>query len=107
MPIQYVGLKILTEQENSTLNRVVKKALPKVERDYKKSKIILTIKKYNQEGKRSRFSLHSQLNAPSIKFTAKADSWEFATALHKIFNKLETEIIKKTGLKPRQKTVHI
>jgi len=105
MAIQFTGKKSLTDEENSTLYRVYQKSLPKIERDLDKSKITLNIKKYNAHGKRARFYLHANINHPSVKFTAKAESWVFATALHKIFNKLETEI-EKTQVRSKQKTVN-
>lgn len=105
MPIKFIGLKSLSDNEIYTLNRICDSSLPKIERDFKRSRIVLRIKKYDSEGKRARYSLHSQIIAPSLKFTAKADSWTFSTALHKIFNKLEIEITKKTDRKIRQKTV--
>ncbi len=107
MQIEFVGLKNLTERENSALSRVCRKSLPKIERMHKNAKMILTIKKEDKEGKRARFLLQSHINAPSVKFTAEAEAWSLPTAVHQIFTRLETEIAKKTDFRKRQKTISI
>ena len=95
MPIQFIGLKSLKDEDVTSLQRVTKTELPKIERELKKAKVIIDIKRFEKDGNRSKFSLHARLESPSLMFTAKADSWEIATATHMVFNKLSTEIQRK------------
>jgi len=92
MIIQFIGLKKLSEDEISIINRVTKTEKRKIERDLKNSKVILTIKKGDKDGKRARYSIEAKINYPNTKFAAQAEEWDLAKATHKIFNKLEQEI---------------
>ena len=106
MAIQFVGINSLSDAENSILARISKNSMPKIERTLDNSSLILKIKKEEAGGKRARFIVHAQINHPSVKFKAKGESWDFAPALHGIFDKLITEI-SKTQIKKRQKTVSV
>ena len=92
MPIQFIGLKSLSAEELTNLQRVTKTELPKIERILKNAKVIIDIKGYEKDGARAKFSLHARLECPSLLMTAEADSWEIATAAHKIFDKLVMEM---------------
>jgi len=92
MDIQFIGLKILDEEELSILNRIVKDEKGKLEIEVPDSKLIIQVKKYNKEGKRSKYSLQAKLNNPNTRFAAQSDEWELSKAVHKVFDKLGTEI---------------
>ncbi len=106
MAIKFVGLNELSDTENSILNRICKSSMPKIERTSKKANLTLIIKKHEKEGAKAKFSLAANMNAPPLILKAKSDDWDFATALHKVFDKLEIEISKKEK-KRRQKTVTV
>jgi len=92
MIIQFIGLKKLNEDEISILNRISNKEKGKIDREIKNSKVILSIKKDDKDGKRSRYSIEAKINAPNTKFAAQSQEWDLAKATHKVFNKLEQEI---------------
>ena len=107
MAIKFVGLNELSDAEISTVNRICQTSLPKVERHIKDAILVLIIKKDMKSGKKGRISLNAKFDHPTTIFKVQADDWDMAKALHKIFNKLETEIKKKTESKTRQKTVAV
>ncbi len=91
MPIEFIDLKILNEEEIPILNKLVKEYYTKFERDLKNPKLIIHFKKYKKSGNQVKYSIHSRIDSPSIILSANAHDWDFARTLHKVFKKLEQE----------------
>ncbi len=107
MNVQFVGIKNLTEEENSILNDICNKSFQRLDKISKKAKLMLVIKKNEKKGAKPQYILDAHFNSPSLTIKAKSDDWELKKAVHILIDKLETEIIKKTKPKFRQKTVTV
>ena len=90
--IQYIGLKDFTEQEQELIKSLAIEYADKLERDIREFTLVINLKRHNLAGKRIKFSFHTRLDAPSFILTSKADDWDLARTLHKIFEKIENEI---------------
>ena len=95
MPIQYIGLSKLDDVELAKLKSKSEKLSGKIERKIPNSTIVIIVKTYKKAGSRSKYSIHAKLNSPHTKVVAQTDDWDIVKAIHKIFNKLETEVLNK------------
>lgn len=57
----------------------------------------LIVKKSNEEGRRSLFTMNAKLNSNVGSFTAKEEDWDIRKSTNSILNKLEREILKHLG----------
>jgi len=94
MPIRYLGLKDLEDSEKIKVKTLTKRYLEKLTRDFKNSLLKVHIKKEEKGGKRHRYTIISNLEAPTIKLTSEVMDWDLSIALHKTFKKLEIEATK-------------
>ena len=90
--IQYIGLKEFSEQEQELIKSLAIEYADKLERHIREFTLVINLKRHNLAGKRIKFSFHTRLDAPSFILTSKADDWDLARTLHKIFEKIENEI---------------
>jgi len=92
MAIEYRDLRVLGDEEKPVLNKLTDEYYRKISRKLNNPKLILKFKKYNQAGKRVKYSIHARLDNPNLIASAKAHDWDFARALHKVMKKIINEI---------------
>ena len=92
MEYSFVGLKDFDKAEQEKIKLLTKESCVRLDRDMPTSTLILQIKKHAATGKRVNYSAHARVNAPSYLLEAKADDWDLAIVLHKVFNKLIHQI---------------
>lgn len=93
--IQYVGLRDLEEFEQRTVQELCERHLPKVERMLHQENVRLRVhvKKHNPAGKRAKYSIHAQLDAPSRLFSTKrAHDWDLSKAVKRAFEELAKQV---------------
>ena len=91
--VQIVGSEQLDKSEKEDIKRIANEYFTKIQRQLKNiESIIIHVKEYNKEGNRKKFSLHIRAIAPTRIFEADAFDWELHKAIHKAFEKLETEL---------------
>jgi len=95
MVLRYVGIKSLGESDSFTVKRISEKVYPKLLRYMPDAELVLIIKKYEKTGNRQKFSVHSKLNNPKMKFKSESFDWDISKATHKALNKLQTEVKRK------------
>ena len=95
MCIIYNRLKDLNAAETQEIKRLTEIAYEKFLRDFKKSKLIVDVHKFEKLGARAKYSIHLRLEDPSILLTAEEADWELPKALHKTIANLEEEVRKK------------
>ena len=97
--INFVGIRKLDDFEISLLEDLTGKFYSKVNRRFEDIMLTLDIKKYNATGKRKKYSIHLRADHPDINnrvLSAKHFDWDLATALHKTFDSLLSEMDHKT-----------
>lgn len=92
MEYSFVGLKDFDEAEQEKIKLLTKESCVRIDMDLPTSTLILQIKKHAAKGKRVNYSVHARVNAPSYLLEAKADDWDLATVLHKVFDKVMHQI---------------
>ena len=92
MPIHFIDLKALNEDEVPRMQKIVFEYSKKISRLFPDSDLIMKFKKYNTAGKRSKYSIHCRVDAPGLIASAKASDWELALTVHKVLNKVHNEI---------------
>ena len=92
MPIQFVNLHVLEDFEKPTVNKLVNEYSGKIERLVNNPLIVIQFKKYDKAGKKVKYSIHARVDAPSLLASAEAADWDLARTLHKVFNKVESEL---------------
>jgi hypothetical protein len=96
--ISYIGLKNLTEKEQSLIKEILNREYPKISRiTHNITNIIIHAKTYKNK-KAKKYSLHLKVDTPSEFFTAHAADWDLARAIHKTINKVSKEMNSKIGL---------
>ena len=103
MEVSYIGINELEGFEKPTLNKLVDEYSKKISRDIQNGKIIMTIKKYKKAGNRVKYSLHCRIDSPNIIAVATASDWDFPRTLHKVFNKVRSEIEHKFKTEGKEK----
>lgn len=94
MPLRFVGIRSLGEDDKFTLRRISERAYPKILRHIPNAELVLIVKLYEKTGHRKKFSVHSKLNDPKMKFRSEAFGWDIAEATHSCLGKLQREIRK-------------
>lgn len=98
MPIQFTGIRKLSDSEVIEIRTLSKRYLEKLTRNYKNPTLKVHIKKEDQGGssdKRARYVIKAHLEDPSFRIASEAVEWDLASALHKAFQKLENETKKR------------
>jgi len=94
MEIKTTGFDVLNEQDRKDFEKLSNEYSEKLLRKLKNiSSLAIHLKDYSKEGKRSKYSIHARVLAPTKRdFKAEAFDWDFKRTLHKVFKKLENEI---------------
>ncbi len=103
MPIQFIDLKILNDHEAPVAQKLAVEYSKKLGRLFPDNMLIVKFKKYNQTGKRVKYSIHCRVDAPSLIASAKASDWELALTMHKVLNKIHNELEHKYKLESQHK----
>ena len=103
MPFQFVNIHLLTSDERPVVDRLCVEYEPKLARHVSKPQLILQFKKYNDAGKRVKYSVHCRLEAPQILATSEAHDWDLTKTLHMVFQKIQREIEHKYKLDSQHK----
>ncbi|MEW6063162.1 MAG: HPF/RaiA family ribosome-associated protein [Nanoarchaeota archaeon] len=91
--IKYIGLKDLSELEQSSVKKTLEREYEKIHRLIKNiTNITCHIKLYDIEGKAKKYSVHIRAEAPTKIFTANTADWDLGTALHECINGVKKEI---------------
>jgi len=100
--ITILGLDDFDSKEKNKIIDYTNKYSEKIFRDVK-GLLILHCKKHDKEGKRVKYSLHVKIETPTISIRVKDDDWILATALNKVFNKVENRAQHKFKTEGRKK----
>ena len=94
--IQYRGVNDLIEKEKITLNKLAPEYYEKIQRALKNiTSLQIDIKLYKKLGGKRKYDIHVKAIAPTTIFSASYADWDFAKTLHKVFKKIENEIMHK------------
>jgi len=96
--IRIINLDEFDIEEKQIFDRLTEEYGTKFERILEKGLIILHPKKYDKDGKRARYCINLRTDIPDLIFSAEAEEWDLAKALHKVFIKLENEVKKRLKL---------
>ena len=92
MIIKYIGLSKLSKSEVANIKELVLKYTSKYDIKIKNSTLIFDIKKYEKEGTKTKYSIHSRIDNPHLMFAAKKSGWDLRRILHQIFDALTTQL---------------
>ena len=88
-----IGVDALDDSEKETAKRLLEENTPKILRMVKNiSSIVVHFKKHSKGGKSAKYDLRVRVVAPSSLFEAQESDWDFAKALHKVFENIKHEI---------------
>jgi ribosome-associated translation inhibitor RaiA len=96
--LEIKGIEFLNEEEKHELNKEIEIYKEKLKWKTKSNfKLKLAIKIHSKKSddknnKRKNYSLRVMLKGETHSFEAEADDWDFHKALHKLFDKLLTEL---------------
>lgn len=93
-PIQFIGVNELDEPQKALVNKLSTEYYDKIQRSLKNlTSLVIHVKQYEKEGKKSKFSIHIRAIAPTRIFeSTKASDWDLTRTLHKAFKDLERQI---------------
>lgn len=98
MPIQINTKQELTEEEKAVLDRLLNEHYEKIKRELGKDFVInLNLKIYEKCGKnknecgKKKYSINLKI-VNSVVFKSNSDDYDLAKAIHKVFNKIMSEI---------------
>ena len=90
--IEITHEEILTEEERDIAKKLLNEYYPKIQRMTKTPiKIKIDVKEYDKEGKKSKYSIDSQLIYSGKMLPSSSWDWDLARAIHKAMIKLENE----------------
>jgi len=92
MTVEYKRLKDFTALEVKEIKNLSESAFKKFQRDFKNSKLIVDIHRFEKAGDRCKYSVHLRLDDPSLILTAEQADWDLVRALHKTISNMEEEI---------------
>lgn len=94
--IRVKGIEHLDENQKFAFDKTVANESEKLKRLIKNNFILsINIKIYETSGKTNKakkYSLNAELKAPTLMFDASYADWDFNKCLHKIFQKLCSEV---------------
>jgi len=92
-PIEINGIGLLNEQEKKKANKLLNEYYPKIQRQIKNTTSLrVYIKEYEKKGNRKKYSINIDVVTPAGIFKVKEFDWDFARTLHKVLNKIMSEI---------------
>tara|TARA_Y100000310_G_scaffold293646_1_gene323388 strand:- start:267 stop:602 length:336 start_codon:yes stop_codon:yes gene_type:complete len=87
------GFEVLEEQDKLDFDKLINEYAVKIERKVKNlDNFIIHLKEYKKLGNQKKFSIHVRIADSYKVFEADAADWDFKRTLHKVFNKLDSEI---------------
>ncbi len=89
--ITYVGLKSLDSFEISTVQTIVGRCFPKIQRHFSNATLTVNIKIADVTGKRKRYTVFLRVSAPRNVLSVEHTDWELQRAVHRAFDGLENE----------------
>lgn len=94
--IQYRGADKLNDSEKITLNKLAPEYYDKIKRSLNNLiSLQVEIKLYKKAGGKRKYDVHAKVVAPTTIFSTSYADWDFARTLHKVFKKMEREILHK------------
>ncbi|MBT4376876.1 hypothetical protein HOD29_05885 [archaeon] len=91
--IQTKGFDLLGEKDKDYFDKLLNEYSVKIKRKLKNADtFVVCLKGYKMEGKKKKFSVQVRVADSYNVFEANASDWDFRRTLHKVFNKLETEV---------------
>ncbi len=92
-PIEINGIELLNDEEKKIANKLINEYYPKIQRQIKNTlSLRVHFKEYEKQGKRKKYSINVEASSPTKEFDASSDDWDFARAIHKVFNKIINQI---------------
>lgn len=106
--VQYVGLNELSPEEQETVKTLATQYQDNIQKQMETpTSLIIHIKKYRSEGKRTKFGVHIKTVSASQTYEAeKAADWDLARTLHKAFKNMERLILHKLHTDSQHKRVY-
>jgi len=92
MPIRYIGLEKLEEEEVDSVISLSDKYYTKVDRELNVNELIIDIKLNSVKGRRKEYTILTKAIFARNVLTAQASAWALRKSLHKVFAKLINEI---------------
>ena len=92
MPVKFIGLKSLTQEETNLLSVLTEEYVTKYERNIPDFNLIIRIKKLSKTGDKHKYSLHARMNCPTNILVSQAFDWDFPRVIHKAMQKLGNEL---------------
>lgn len=92
--LQFVGLKDLSIEEQTSVNEIATKEFEKVKQKLNNIiSLIVHLKSYKKEGGKNKYSLHIRVLAPTqIIESCKSHDWDLVRALRKSFEDIHRQI---------------
>ena len=92
--IEITNIELLDEKEKNIAEKLFQEYYNKIQRQIKNKEAVLKIdiEVYNKGGKRKKYDIAIKIEFATNVFKAKAFDWDFARAVHKVMEKLVTEI---------------
>lgn len=104
--VEITGFDLLNESEKKDAVMIVEEGFKKLKKKLKEaSRLKIRIKVYSPEGKKRKFSLDLELFFGSSHFKADSVEWDFAKAVHKGLEKLNTQVEHKFHVSERRKGI--
>ena len=90
--ITYKGLKKLDPFDISTIQTLVERYFPKIERHFSNASLTVDVKKAAKEGRRARYTILLRVTAPNkVILSAEHTDWELQRAIHRAFDNIKSE----------------
>ena len=94
--IQYRGVDNLNDEEKKILDKLAPEYYDKIQRSLNNiTSLQVDIKLYKKLGGKRKYDVHAKAIAPTTMFNTSYADWDFARTLHKVFKKMEREILHK------------
>ena len=93
MDVEIKGEDFLDGVSLAVFNKLLSEYSEKISRKVKKDGVLkIHLKEYKKNGKAQKYSLNMKFVFPGKTFEANAFDWDLTRALHKVSNKMITEI---------------
>ena len=90
--IKYVGIKDLDIEKQTIVKTLAEKYSEKIDRKVKNFDMTLTVKEYEKTGKRTKYSVHTKVEAPKLVVAASAADWDLKKTSRMALEKVSKEI---------------
>lgn len=104
LEVEKIGFDSLGENTKNEFQKLFDEYSGKIGKKLKKIEFFkIHLKEHSRGGKAIKFSLHIQIRYSGKTLEAKAADWDLKRTIHKVFNKLETEIEHKFHISDQHK----